>query len=428
MRSLLGAATFPILLLSVVSGCSKCSSSTTIAPADAAPPEPAEVHHIEVLPPPTAWKFDLVRLGPTVPGTALPQGCRMREPLVRAKVRPSTKFVAAPSALATLLIADADTSETPPRLVGVAAMQLDPAGTSTNAVAVPWLDAAAMPRLSRAKSGAWLAAYAEAAEDKLSQVFVFQNGGATPIGTGEKFDALDMNCDDERCLLLTTRLGRVYAAGADVWMGKSDEPATSWRKVEIVPAAGESDARPSCIARMNVALTDGDAAARRGPVVALLEGSELVFWGVPDAESPHEIGRVSAPHGIVDATVLGRPVAFTYGAPVDEEGCARQGGIMHFSRVGAPDVEVRAHAPATYGALRPLARGGLAAYIAPVGCGATRKVVYAVVLDDEGAPISAPMPVSDAASFAIATQGENVDLWIQRDEEVVWARATCSAP
>jgi len=140
------------------------------------------------------------------------------------------------------------------------------------------------------------------------------------------------------------------------------------------------------------------------------------------------MGRVPAPFGIVDATVLGRPVALVYGAPVDDDGCATQGGVMRFSRVGAPDVDVRAPAPATNGALRPLARGGLATYIAPLGCEVERKVVYAIVLDDDGAPTSAPMPVGDASSFAVATQGDKVDLWIQRDDDVVWIRATCTAP
>jgi hypothetical protein len=352
----------------------------------------------------------------------------MREPLVHAKVRASSRFVAAPSALGTLVIADADVTETPPRLVGVAALDLDPAGTSTRPVALPWVEAGAMPRLARTSTGAWLAAYAEPASGKLFEVFVFQNGTATSVGEGDKFEAIDLSCEGETCLLLTTRIGQVSAAGADVWIGKPSESATSWRRREIVPRAGDSDARPSCIARMDGRWTDTNGSADHGSVVALFEGSEVVFWGIGSAEKPQEIGKISAPHGIVDATVLGRPVAFVYGAPVDDEGCAQQGGIMQFSRLDAPNVELRAPAPATSGALRPLAKGGLATYIAPLGCGAPRKVVYAVVLADDGAPISPPMPVSDASSFAVATEGEKVDMWIQRDEEVVWIRAKCAAP
>jgi hypothetical protein len=427
-----------LALFVALPGCNRCSGST-VGPPDAAIDAAPEVVQVDVLPPPAAWSFEPVRLGPTFPGTALPPGCSMREPLVRAKVRPSSRFVAAPHALGTLVIADADATETPPRLVGVAAMDLDPGGTSTNPVAIPWVEAAAMPRLARTSTGAWLAAYAEPAAGKLSEVLVFQNGSATSLGEGDKFEAVDLSCNGETCLLITTRLGQVSGAGADVWIGKPTASVTSWQRQEIVPAAGDSDARPSCIARMDATWTNAKGGAGQGPVVALFEGPDLIFWGIDAGDKPQELGKVAAPHGLVDATVLGRPVAFVYGAPVDEEGCAKQGGIMRFSRLGAADIEVRAPAPATSGVLRPLGRGGLATYLAPLGCGAARKVVFAVVLGDDGAPTSQPMPVSDATSFAVTTEGEKVDMWIQREgekvdmwvqreEEVVWIRARCGAP
>ncbi len=416
-------------LLVALPACNRCSGST-VGPPDAATDaaREAKVVHVDVLPPPAGWKFEPVRLGHSFPGTALPPGCSMREPLVHAKVRPSSRFVAAPSALGTLVVADADMTETPPRLVGVAALDLDPAGTSTKPVAIPWVEAGAMPRLARTNTGAWLAAYAEPADGKFTEVFVYQNEIATSIGQGDQFEAIDLSCDATNCALLSTRLGQVSAAGAEVWMGKPSEPVTSWQRQVIVPRAGDSDARPSGIARMDTSWTETNGATVRGTVVGLFEGSELVFWGVNATDKPYEIGRISAPHGIVDSTVLDRPVAFVYGAPVNDEGCAQQGGIMRFARLGAPEIDLRAPAPASSGALRPLVRGGLAMYIAPLGCGAPRKVVYAVVLANDGTPTSAPMPVSDASSFAVATEGEKVDMWVQRDEEVVWIRAKCAAP
>lgn len=418
-----------VALLISLPACNRCSGST-LGPPDAATDAAMEskVVHVDVLPPPAGWTFAPVRLGPTPPGTALPPGCSTREPLVHAKVRPSSKFVAAPSALGTLVVADADMTETPPRLIGVAGLELDPTGTSTKPVAIPWTEAGAMPRLARTNTGAWLAAYAEPAAGKFSEVFVFQNEMATSLGEGEQFEAIDFHCNAATCVLLTTRRSQVSAAGADVWMGKPSEPLTSWRRHEIIPRAGDSDARPSGIARIDGNWTDANGAAVRGTVVGLFEGLELVFWGVNATDKPYEIGRISAPHGIVDSTVLDRPLAFVYGAPVNDDGCAQQGGIMRFARLGAPDIDLRAPAPATNGALRPLARGGFATYIAPLGCGAARKVVYAVVLGNDGTPTSAPMPVSDASSFAVATEGEKVDMWVQRDEEVVWIRAKCSAP
>ncbi len=418
-----------VMLLLALPACSRCSSTTpgaTDAGTDAA--TETKVLNVDVLPPPAAWKFEPVQLGPMFSGVALPSGCTTREPIVRAKVKSSTKFVAVPKALSTLVIADADVAETPPRLLGVAAMTLDPAGTSTNPVALPWTDAAAMPRIGRTNAGLWLAAYAEPAAGKLSEVFVVQNKQATSLGVGDKFEAVDLSCLDDTCLLLTTRLSQVSAAGADVWMGKPFGSATSWLRREIVPSAGDSDARPSTIARLDATWTNAAGGTSKGHVVTLFENNELVFWGIGEDGKPEDLGKLAALHGIIDATMLGRPVAFVYGAPIDDEGCAQEGGVMRFSRLGATDIEFRTPAPATTGTLRPLARGGLATYVAPLGCGAARKVAYAVVLADDGTPVSQPMPLTDATSLAVTTEGEKVDLFVQRDEEVLWVRATCAAP
>jgi hypothetical protein len=121
-------------------------------------------------------------------------------------------------------------------------------------------------------------------------------------------------------------------------------------------------------------------------------------------------------------------VALVYGNTVNDEGCAREGGKMRFERPGKEAAALRAHAPPTAGALRPLGRGAIATYLAPMGCGVERKVVYAVVLDAEGKPISSPMPVADASSFAVAVRGGDVDLFVQLEGEVTWVRASCQAP
>lgn len=414
-------------LVLLLPACGRCSGSTAGAP-DASADAEAKVMHVDVLPPPAKWTFEPVRIGPTFPGAPLPSGCSNREPILHAKVPTSTRFVATPGALGTLVIADADATESPPRLTGVAAMDLNLAGTNPNPIALPWVDAGMMPRMARTSAGTWLAAYAEPAAGKLSEVFLFHNGASHSLGEGDKFEAIDLSCNQSTCLLLTTRFGQVSGAGADVWFGKPDASAESWNRQEIVPVDGESDARPTCIAGIDVATSAADGGAEQDAVVALSEGTDLAFWSVGPAGNPRELGKVSTPHGIIDAAMLGRPVALAYGASVDDEGCAQLGGLMRIERVGASDIEIRSPAPPTSGAIRRLTRGGLATYIAPLGCGMTRKVVYSVVLDDDGKPASAPMPISDATSFAVTTDGEKADFWIQREDEVVWIRARCSAP
>ncbi|MDI1481136.1 hypothetical protein [Polyangium sp. y55x31] len=414
-------------LIFLAAGCNRCTPKDKDTKADAGPPAPIPIPKDELLPPPAPWVFKPARIGPGIPGIALPEGCQMRAPLVRAKVAASTRFVAAPRATGVLVVADADEKETPPRLVGVAGLVLDAEGESKGATPLPWLDAEAMPRLARTDAGAWLAAYSEQGEDKLSRVFVHQGDHATPLGEGDRFDALDLACGASRCALLTTRLGNVATAGAELWIGAPNEPASSWKRTELVPDTPESDARPSCLARIE-APAGSDAGAGGSVVAALLEGQELVFWEASDGGAPRSIGRVPAPFGIVDATVAAGPIALVYGASIDEEGCAKEGGKLRFERVGKEAAEVRAHAPPISGALRPLERGVLATYLAPLGCGVARKVAYAVVLDAEGTPISTPMPVADATSFAVAARGADVDMWIQMGDEVSWVRATCAAP
>lgn len=407
-----------LLGLALAAGCGRCSTEKNSP--DAAPPLPSAtaVTKEELLPPPAPWAFKTARLGPGMPSFALPDGCKLRAPTLRASVRASTRFVAVPSAPQTLVIADADPAESPPRLLGVAGLRLEPEGPARDITPLPWHEADAMPRWAKTPESGWLAAYAEQGEGKLSTVFVYQNQAITPIGEGDHFDAADLACGAQTCALLTTRLANVAIAGADLWLGGPNEPAASWKKIEIAPSKGETNARPSILARVDP----------NGAVVVMLEADELVFWEAQEASPPRELGRVAAPYGMIDATITTEPLALVYGAAVDEEGCANEGGKIRFVRPGKDPAEIRAHAPPTSGALRPLKQGTFAAYLAPLGCGIERKVVYAVVLDPGGAPISAPMPVADASSFAASVHGEEVDLWIQLGDEVTWLRATCAAP
>ena len=410
----------PFVLLGLVAsaqGCNRCS--TKDPKADAAPPLPSaiSVAKEDLLPPPAPWTFKPARLGPGMPSFALPQGCTLREPTVHASVAASTKFVATSLGLGTLVVADADPKETPPKLVGVAGVLLDPQGASKEPAALPWTDAAAMPRIARSKTGSWFAAFTHTADEQPSEVFVYQNNKITSLGEGDRFDAVDMLCGNTRCALLTTRKGNVLALGASVVVGSPDEPVASWKNFEITPSAGDSNVRPSILAAVDPKV-----------IVAMIEGQELVFFEAESSPAGREIGRVQAPHGIIDATMTDAPLALVYGAEVDDEGCAREGGKIHISRPGKEPIEIRAHAPPTSGSLRTLAQGTLATYLAPLGCGQPRKVVYAVVLDPAGSPVSAPMPIADAQSYAAASDGENVDIWIQLEDDVTWLRARCATP
>jgi hypothetical protein len=406
-----------LLALLATASCGRCTSNSS-AP-DAAPPAPTVVPEVveDLLPPPAPWTFKPARTGPGQPSFALPEGCTLRAPLVRAQVAKTTRFVAPAQGLGALVVADVGGS--PPELTGVAGLLLDPGGASREPVALPWTEAAAMPPIAQSAAGRWLAAYTEPGErENALRVLLFREGKAEVVSEGDRLEAIDLACGASRCALLTTRAGTVAAAGADLWIGKADEPIGGWKRVEIVPAAGESDAHPVRIARVDPV-----------PIAVLIEGGELAFWQAEEGGGPREIGRVTAPFGMLDAAVLGEaPVALVYGNTVNEEGCAQEGGKMRFERPGKEAALLRAHAPPTAGVVRALGRGAVAAYLAPLGCGVERKVVYAVMLDAEGKPVGNPMPVADASSFAVAVRGEEVELFVQLEEEVTWVRAGCQVP
>ncbi len=408
---------FAVLALLATASCSRCNSLTS-AP-DAAPPAPTAIPEVveDLLPPPAPWTFKPARTGPGQPSYALPEGCSMRGPLVRAPVAKTTRFIAPRQGLGALVVADVGGS--PPELTAVAGVLLEAGGASHDPAALPWSEAAAMPPIARSEAGKWLAAFTEPGErEHALRVLLFREGKAELIAEGDRLEATDLSCGASRCALLTTRAGTVASAGAELWIGKADEPVGAWKRVEIVPAAGESDAHPVAIARVDPT-----------PVAVLLEGGELAFWGAEEAGGAREIGRVPAPYGMIDAAMTGeQPVALVYGNTVNDEGCAQEGGKMRFERPGKEAAMLRAHAPPVAGAIRPLERGAIAAYLAPMGCGLERKVVYAVLLDAEGKPISREMPVADASSFAMAVKGGEVDLFVQQEDEGTWVRASCQVP
>ena len=377
-----------------------------------------------------------------------------------------------PRSLSTLIVAEAEGD--PPVLSAVGALTLDPSGQSRDPQPLPWLTAEAMPSLARveraennagADSGtedagptgavksSWIAAIEDAEAGATSRVLLWRAGQLEPVGEGDRFDAVDLACDRGRCALLTTRMGKVAAAGADVWIGSATLPAASWKRVEIIPPSGDSSAHPLGLAQ----IADPGSAASPDVIAALAEKNACVFFHAGDPggkpEGAREIARFPAPYGILDAIAAPTPVAMTFGTPVDENGCnaappapapdedaeeeeeeapppapaAGPGARIRIERA-AGSVDIPVPSPPLRGSLRRLAQGSLAIWIAPLGCGVSRHVVYAVVLDPTGAPTGAPIPIADAEHFAAASAGDDVDLWLQREQRITWIPMRCGSP
>lgn len=402
---------FPSMLagLAMALGCARCTSQKSGPDAGPAPAPTIPA----LLPAPKPWTFARMRVDAEI---ALPERCRHRAPVARAAVGGLTRFVAEPRTPGTLIVADA-TADDPPRLAGVAALTLDPEGVTRDPVRLPWFEPGALPRFSRGGSR-WIAAVDQAGTTGAARVLLWRGDAVETVGEGDNFEAVDLACTSSppvRCALLTTRPLKVAAPGATVWIGSPDEPAARWKATEIVPASAESDARPLGVAAVDEARV----------VTAIVEKGDVVLHAAGEPV-PREIARLPAPLGAVDALAQPAPMVMAYTSKVDEEGCARDGrpGIR-FVRAGAPPVDFPLPGPPSNGVLRRLAHGAIAAWITPLGCRAARKVVYALLLDESGAPVGSPMAVGDANGFAMATQGDDVDLWLQDETAVKWVRASC---
>lgn len=402
-----------------VGGCGRCSTDTDAEQDAGTPSIPLPS---ALLPAPEPWRFQPASGRPTV---ALPSQCQTRAPTLRAPIASSTRFVADPRSLAALVIADAPGS--PPALRGAAGLSFDSSGAAlAMPVPVPWFAADVMPRLARGPDGAWLGAFVQPGAAGALRVALWRGGVAESIGEGDGFDAVDLACGDRRCVLLTSRLSRVAAPGADVWIGapppgsRSPGPgAAGFRRVEIPLKEGVNEAHPVGVAAVDV-----------GVIVTVLEGDQLVFYEAddPGQAGPHEIARLAAPHGVIDAAATPAPLALTYGTAVDADGCGRGPVKARLERAGLPSVELKSPAAPLAGSVRRLRRGALVTWLAPLGCGVARRVVFAVVTQPDGTPLGDPIPLADGVSFAAASSGEDVDLWIQDDEAVTWVRARCAAP
>ncbi len=398
-------------------GCARCSPSS--GQRDSGPPAPLVFQ--KPLPPPKPWTFELARPAPDV---AYPEQCKARAPLVRASVAPSSRFVADPHTLASLVVADA--TGDPPALTGVAALRLDPAGVSTDPRPVPWFDAAALPHMART-GGGFLAAVDRTASSDERLVVLAKHDGAELLGGqgGDGFEAIDLAClpgDDGRCAVLTTRLLPVARPGATLWRGSAREPAASWKPTDLLPPEGTNDAKPVGLAGVEAGPSGIEATA------ILLEKGELVFRRVSDAGET-KVAALPSPFAVIDALASPAPIAITQATEVDEEGCP-VGGLagIHLLRAGKEPLDLRSPAPPAAGYLRKLRKGGLVAWLSPLGCKQGRKVVFAAVLDEKGAPTAPAMTVGDATSFAVAASGDDVDLWLQAEGLVTWIRMTCSPP
>ncbi len=423
----LAARASPAALILAVGACSgPCDRAATNRDA-APPPDAAAVEAPRLALPPAqlaaVGSFEPVRARPFV---ALPDHCSARAPALRARVGGAVRLAADPTAPGAFAFAEVGDGGGPP--VRAAGLVVDPGGAAS-ATPIAW-PATTPPLVARSPVRGWVVATSLPGPTTSARVALARGADAVLVGAGDGFEAVDLACSAptaapdggppvRRCALLTTRLAGVAAPGADLWFG--DDVATApWTRVPIGEGTEGAAAQPIAIARAPG--PDG-----RGAVAVLMAAGELAFWEV-SPEGARPFGVLPAPFGLIDVIAAPRPVAMTYGARHDQGGCTEDGGRLRFERAGLAAIEIRTPTPPVSGWLRPLERGYLATWLAPLACGAPRRVVFAAVLDADGAPLAAPTAVSDGSAVAIATRAGEVDLWIAHDDSISWVRAFCAAP
>jgi hypothetical protein len=398
--------------LVLASGCSRSCAKHAPEVDDAGPVAPPTL--TPPLPTPKPWTF--YRSPPYQ--YALPEGCVERAPTTRTLLPTTTRFVAEPHLLSTLIVGETEGPDA--KLVAAGALALSADGTSGAATALPWTDAPLLPKLARGPDGAWIAALDLPATrpEGPTRVALWRNGAAEIVGEGDGFVAIDLGCAQDRCALVTTRLANVWQPGASVWIGAPKAPLASWQRIDVALPPTETEARLLSLSRLDASAVE----------IAVLQAESVVFWSA--TEPPHEIARVPADAGVIDATSDPFPIALNHGAPVDEDGCPKDPQSappsIKIERAGSPAVELKLVAPPSSGAIRRVGAGALVTWLAPSGCRSPHRAAAALMFDDKGAPRSAtPTTLGEASGYALAATGAEADLWFQAEPFVVWVRAKC---
>jgi hypothetical protein len=274
--------------------------------------------------------------------------------------------------------------------------------------------------MARAVRG-WVAAAAVTAQGSRTAVLWRSFSSNAELIAGDQLDVVDLRCDGERCALLTTLARAAIAPGATLLMGHVGEPAERWRRIDIAEKPG-APFRPFSI----VSFESGGGRA----LLALQARRTVSFWQI-DGERAERRGALETPHGVFDVVqpgsdVKARPVVIAPGTRLGRP-CQKDEFPLVISDLhGAEHREVTQVAPDGLVA-RPLSRGAIVIWIAPVSCRITQRiVVHAMLLDSDGTPAGPPMSVGDATGFAASTRGDELALWLRTQRGIAYLRGRCA--
>lgn len=347
---------------------------------------------------------------PSPPPLALPSACKQEGRFVRTELPPHAVFAVDPRSPGRLGWAVGVEGE--PGLRRAASLGFEVSVETPTPEPLPWFVAAETPVLARSSAGLALAAFSlPRLLGALDRVGLARGENLELVGEGDGFHPVDLACGDV-CALLTTRLAKVASPGVELRVGPAEQSVSAWRTLELATEASAGAPQPVALSVQGATVT---AAVEDRGVVA--------FYRVENDTTTRTL-ELAAPHGTLDA-LASPPLVATHGAPPGEDRCGEGPASLVLVRPAAPPLSLPLPSPAETAALRALASGTLAVWLAPLGCKSERRVVYAAVLRPDGSLAGEVVPVADGDAFAVATAGERVDLWVQQGQVLLGARARC---
>jgi len=398
-----------LLLLASASGCDGCGTHGDTGPG----PDKADGATTGV---PEPWTLGATRRQPAL---ALPPPCVSRADSLRGVLSRQTQIAAEPHTLGRALIAEGASLPTWRRdSTGLMTM----GHGRTRVVPMPWLGGE--PPLLAYADGAdrWLAGPGpRAAGDGL---WLWRGGVWERLAEGDAAQAKGLLCAGVGCALLVTPLGTAAAGGrpggATVLVGRADEPLHSWERFDV--ATDQPQARPLGVEAIEPVAEDDWQVT-----VTLRDDLRVRFYRLGRGKPPELLGVIGAPARVLDATTT--PVAMAMTAPTVPAGkpCAPDaGGVTIATR--DREEHLRSALPAEGGVIRSLPRGVIALWSAPTRCDGRERTVYGTVLHAGGPPVAPVTALAQGDDYAVATAGDEVDLWVVQDRTVTWVRARCSLP
>ncbi|HHH29362.1 MAG TPA: hypothetical protein ENK57_13595 [Polyangiaceae bacterium] len=414
------------VLLAMLAGCDGCAderSEETNAPA------------LGSLPPPEPWV-----MGAAGDEAALPPPCRHRDDPLTVVLRRESRIASEPRTTGRLLVAEGASHVVGERRPAHPALALkrwsaDASGLMTmrhgraEVVAAPWGSGAA-PAIAHAGDERWLALLEVDREAGPTELRLWSEGKPTRLGDAEALSPASLRCRRGWCAMLTPVVDATgtptSASGASLWLGRATEPVHGWPRTTL-DAEGT---KPFEVTGLTV--TDRGAVAH----ATIVDDLRARVFAV-DEHGPQVVATPLAPHGVVATALAREPVVVAFAGPSGPRRCEAAGGGVNVTVGDGEAIQLRSALPAERGAAHAVDGGVLVTWLAPARCDGPRRVLHAVLLNDEGRPAAPVTVVGEAESYAVAARGSDVDLWLRRPGgltgpgdmgTVLYLRARCPLP